>query len=80
MTKLLLTLKIENKSDTLDMEITSSQEVSSIISVLCEKFSIKDAKTFGLYATPPGRQLDPNETLEDAGVWNGTILTLRRIK
>lgn len=77
MKKVIVTIKTDSIKEPFDVEIIAESHTSEILEILCEAYKLGNSKNFNVFATPPGRLLNANETLEEAGVWNGAILTLR---
>jgi len=80
MKKVIVSIKMDNRNKLLDLEIMTESSVAKMLTAICAAYHIGNGKNYSVFANPLGRFLDPNETLEDAGVWDGAILTLREIK
>ncbi len=82
MNKVILTVRFMDSSEIKDIEMPTNIKISKIADMLIKAY--KPVESFGnrqyhfALDHPPGRWLDPNETLEDAGVWDGAILTLKK--
>ncbi len=78
MKKVIISIKLDNRYEPLDVEVIAESSVAKMLIALCAAYNLGNGKNYSVFAAPPGRLLDPNETLEDAGVWDGAILTLKR--
>lgn len=61
-----------------DYDIPSSQTASELLSQMQEQLHLRPAllARYRLRADPPGRVLEPDETLGQAGVWDGAVLSV----
>jgi hypothetical protein len=80
MKKVIVTVKIENRKESFDVEISSESNAFKMLAVLCKAYNLGSEKKYNIFAIPPNRLLEPDETYEEAGVWDGAILTLKHIK
>jgi uncharacterized ubiquitin-like protein YukD len=81
MKKVIATVKIDNvKKEAFDVEINSDTTASKILTMLCEAYYLGSEKNYNIFVANLGRLLQPNETLEEAGVWDGAIMILRKVR
>jgi len=81
MERVIITIKIENIDEEYDFDIPSDITSKILIEKLIRIFSVKSialSKTlrYVLKIDFQNRILKANETLNEAGVWDGSILTL----
>lgn len=80
MKKVIVTINIENKKKSYDVEIIAESDVSKMLAMLCAAYNLGSETNYNIFAAPPGRLLNPNETLEEAGVWDGAVITVKNIR
>lgn len=74
----LLSVGREGEGDWRDLELPADRPLMALLPVLGALVSGGEAGTeWELLAAPPARQLDPGQTLAEAGVWSGSWLLLR---
>ncbi|MFZ5989243.1 MAG: EsaB/YukD family protein [Bacillota bacterium] len=81
MDRVIVSVKIKNSANTQDLEvpvyIPAKELARMIVKVLTPSTSTTDSSNhFSIKADPPGRILEDNETLADAGVWDGSYITI----
>lgn len=82
MDRCLLTVKREGRSAWKDLEVPVDMPASDLVSALVKALRWEDVSQNVSYTgvrirvDPPGRLLGPEETLEDANVKDGSVLTL----
>ncbi|GAE86935.1 EsaB/YukD family protein [Acetivibrio straminisolvens] len=81
MNNVIVTVKCKNKKETRDLELPTDIPAKHLSSLIAYALRLDDDLTsvtskFHLYAEPLGRVLRDDETLEDAGVWDGSTLTI----
>ena len=72
---IIVTVRFPNSAEW-ELKIPSYVSSDELINMLHQSFILKKEKVLRLHSDPPGRILDNRETLEEAGVWNGAIMTL----
>lgn len=80
MQKIIVTLVSDGMAEKKDIEVPANIKSSEIILGILHDDKKGQNYAYKLHADPPGRMLGPDETFEEAGVWNGSILTLKKIK
>lgn len=64
-----------------DYEIPLEMSATNIIRSLAEALKLPAntaAVTYRIMAQPPGRYLSPEESLAEAGVWDGAVLNITK--
>jgi len=72
MERVIVTVKIEGGGEAVDMELPADLPAEALAQLLCP-----DAGPAELEAFPPGRVLEPGESLAAAGAWHGAWLLVR---
>jgi uncharacterized ubiquitin-like protein YukD len=77
----IVTVKYKDSEQSYDMELPAdvpAKDLSNLIgqALRDNKYSTAKISGYQIYADPPGRLLKEFETLNDAGAWDGAILTL----
>ena len=79
MRKVIATVKIENnKKEAFDVEIFSDITAINILAQLCKAYNLGNEINYCIFAIPPNRVLEQNETFEEVGIWDGAILILQK--
>ena len=81
MERIIATVKRADVPDTADIDlpadVESAQLADIIVSALGWNRASSSATGYRLEANPPGRTLRPDETLAEAGAWDGSVITVR---
>ena len=79
----IVTLRTEDKAFSVDLDMPCKEPMKELTGKLLEILRILDRPLFGdwqavrLYDEQTGRRLDPEDTLEEAEIWDGSILMIR---
>lgn len=78
MQNVIVTITLSQTPGAKDFEIPASMKAADIISHMQEPFKLRKASisNYRLRADALGRVLEMDETLEQAGVWDGSMLTI----
>jgi hypothetical protein len=81
MERMIVTLKRADKDVTRDLELPADVPMAQLVPMLLQalRWPLNPGAPLGGYgieARPPGRTLSGDETLAQAGVWDGACLTL----
>ena len=78
MQKVIISIFSPSKSDIKDFEIPASMTAEEIISRLQETLGIVPSllSCYKLHSEILDRDLEPDENLEQAGIWDGSILSI----
>jgi len=78
----IVTLRTNNTSFEVDLDIPSKEPLKNLIVKLLEILCILDNREFGTWQTirfideKTNKRLDPEETLEEAEIWDGSVLRI----
>lgn len=82
MERTILTVKLGEKGQPLDLEVPAELELELLVPMIAEALQWKGDSSdcpseYEVWARPPGRVLTPGESLADAGAWDGAQLIFR---
>lgn len=77
MERVIVTVRHAGDGQSVDMELPANLSVEALQSEIM--FTLGWSGDLEVYANPPGRVLEPNETLAEAGVWDGTFLIFQPV-
>lgn len=80
MESVIVTVKHQSRTGSKDLELPVDVPVKELANMIAYALHWDSNVTgrvsiYHIHADPPGRLLEPDETLEDAGVWDGSIIT-----
>lgn len=82
MGRVIITVSLAKSGDQHDLDVPTDVEVGILVDRICRALEWESAQAGGsayeAHAVPLGRTLSPDETLEEAGVWDGSLLILHR--
>jgi hypothetical protein len=76
MERIIVTVKAPFQAHALDLEVPTNVPAGALADLLARDLGGAEAGAYALAAAPPGRLLEPGETLAEAGVWSGAWLVL----
>ncbi|MCX7749941.1 MAG: EsaB/YukD family protein [Clostridia bacterium] len=81
MNRVIVTVEIPDSSTTYDMELPNDIPSGELAQMIAKSLHLEDNTSvrgtfFKIQADPPGRVLGEEETLAEAGVWDGSFITL----
>jgi hypothetical protein len=76
MDRIIVTVKAPFQAYALDLEVPTNVPAGALADLLARSLGGPEAGAYALAAAPPGRLLQPEETLAEAGVWSGAWLVL----
>lgn len=77
----IVTVKIPDKKFQKDIECSTTVPFGEIINVLlmeCSNATEEKGNGYKSFADPPGVYISLTETFEEIGVWDGTIITIKK--
>ena len=82
MQRVIVTLNCQTKGEALDLEVPSDVESKQLADMIAHALRWKEHSEgqqaeYEIKAEPPGRVLAPEETLAEAGVWDGAHLSIQ---
>jgi len=80
MEKIIITIQIDNSREPFDAEILTESTVSQMLATLCSAYNLRNDRIYQVYASPLGRILQSDESFEQAGIFSGSILTVKNIQ
>lgn len=76
MERAIVTVRHMAEDEGCDLEVPVTVTVQQLTDLLVAGLEWDASTTYRIWAEPPGRNLDPHETLAGAGVWDGAHLVL----
>ena len=79
MLRIIVTVKRQDEETDYDLEVPAGTPVSDLSQFIAMALgwpnkSTGSAMSYSVYTSPPKRYIPPNESLADAGVWDGALL------
>lgn len=83
MDSIIVTVKLEREAQVRDIEVQPDINASTLAAIIAAGFGwdvgLNGEKIdYQIEATPPGRILEPDQTLAQVGAWDGSWLVLKR--
>lgn len=76
MERAIVTVKHPTDNATYDLEVPVTVATQRLAELIVEGLHWDARVAYQIWAEPPGRRLNPQETLAQAGIWDGAQLTL----
>jgi len=85
MYRVIVTVKREGEARGRDLEVPAEVKAQRLAAMIADALgwgqgAADRSSSFEIVVKPPGRALAPDETLADAGAWDGAWLILRRLR
>lgn len=76
MERVIVNLRLANETTGRDLEIPAETPWAELMPLLIKALKWQEDVDYEVFADPPGRKLKPNESLVDAGAWDGATLVV----
>jgi len=81
MDRVIVTVKLDNETTEQDLELPAYMPARDLAQMIMRVLSqgstlTETSGSYKINAHPPGRVLEDNETLAEAGVWDGSYITI----